>query len=47
MKKLIRTTIVKTPVTLAIAAQQQVSQNQAPAPAPTPEEKAILDLLAK
>jgi multisubunit Na+/H+ antiporter MnhC subunit len=45
MKKLIGTTIVKTPVTLAIAAQEQVSQNQAPAP--TPEEKAILDMLAK
>jgi hypothetical protein len=42
---LIGTTIVKTHVTQAIAAQEQVSQN--PAPAPTPEEKAILDLLAK
>lgn len=45
MKKLIGTTIVKNAITLAAAAQQQVSQNQAPAP--TPEEKAILDQLAK
>ena len=45
MKKLIGTTIIKNPITLIPAAQQQVSQNQAPAP--TPEEKAILDLLAK
>lgn len=45
MKKLIGTTIVKSPTALIPAAQQQVSQNQAPAP--TPEEKAILEQLAK